>query len=279
MKYAEKEGMKGLIVSLKTQLKRNNLFRKFYNLLLPLNNFCQFKLIFAIKQYYWFIKSFSQYKKMDLNSKFETIEFYPCLSDNLTYTPLEPTYFFQDCWAASKIFELKPAHHYDVGSSAKTMGLLSQFVPITMIDIRPIELELENLHFIRGSILELPFEDNSIESLSSLCVVEHIGLGRYGDPIDQFGSEKAISELKRVVKIGGVLLFSVPVDKENKTYFNAHRAFTREYVMELFCNFELIEEKYHYGTKTYSCYSENMGFGTGLYMFRKSIPVMNSNGL
>ncbi|MHA3098251.1 DUF268 domain-containing protein [Acinetobacter brisouii] len=187
----------------------------------------------------------------------------------MKYTPLEPTYFFQDSWAAKHIFILKPKHHYDVGSSVKTMGILSQFTPITLIDIRPIELELPNLYFKKGSILSLPFKDNSLDTISSLCVVEHIGLGRYGDEIDAYGSEKAIKELKRVLKIGGVILFSVPVDDDNKIYFNAHRAFTRSYILELFCDFEVLDEKYHYGKDLCGEYDKLKGFGTGLYMLRK----------
>ena len=116
---------------------------------------------------------------------------------------------------------------------------------------------------------KLPFEDNSIETLSSLCVVEHIGLGRYGDPLDPFGSEKAIKELGRVLKTDGVILFSVPIDNENKIYFNAHRAFTRDYILELFSGFEILDEKYHYGTKMYDKYDSSKGFGTGLYMLKK----------
>jgi len=126
------------------------------------------------------------------------------------------------------------------------------------------------LYFRKGSILELPFEDNSIESLSSLCVVEHIGLGRYGDEIDPLGSEKAIKELKRVLKVGGIILFSVPVNFENKIYFNAHRAFTREYILKLFDGFNLLEEKYIYGTKMHVNYDKDKGFGTGLYMLKKA---------
>ncbi|MEM5947460.1 DUF268 domain-containing protein [Spirochaetia bacterium 38H-sp] len=208
--------------------------------------------------------------KRTKNENFSKIEFYPCLFDNLSYTPVDPVYFYQDTWAAKKIFELKPKHHIDVGSSAKTVGILSQFVPVTMVDIRPIQLKLEGLNFIKGSILDLPFDDYSVESISSLCVVEHIGLGRYGDEIDAYGSEKAIKELKRVIKVGGIILFSVPVDQENKIYFNAHRAFTRDYILKLFKDdCELIEEKYQYGTSLYDKYDPNKGFGTGLYYFRK----------
>jgi hypothetical protein len=46
----------------------------------------------------------------------------------------------------------------------------------------------------------LPFKNNSIECISSLCVLEHIGLGRYGDKLDPFGTEKAIEEIKTIFK-------------------------------------------------------------------------------
>jgi SAM-dependent methyltransferase len=250
-------------------IKRNEKVRRVYYLFKVVTGFFKFRPILLIKKYIWFVRQFKQLKVASGNEKFSKIEWLPCLFDNLTYTPLEPTYFFQDSWAANKIFNFRPSHHYDIGSSAKTMGILSQFVPLTMVDIRPINLELPNLNFKEGSILNLPFEDESIESLSSLCVVEHIGLGRYGDPIDSFGSEKAIKELKRVLKIGGVILLSVPIDCENKIYFNAHRAFTRDYVLELFDGFIVLEEKYHYGLKLYENYDKNKGFGTGLYMMKK----------
>jgi len=194
---------------------------------------------------------------------------YPCLNDWTEHTPVEPTYFFQDTWAAGKIFNKRPPHHYDVGSSIMTIGIISQYVPTTMVDIRPIDVELENLYFQKGSILALPIADQSIDSLSSLCVVEHIGLGRYGDSIDSWGSERAATELKRILKAGGDLYFSVPVDEECRVYFNAHRAFTRDYVLELFRGLKLVEEKYIYGKVLFEEYEKARGFGTGLFHFRK----------
>ena len=218
-----------------------------------------------------FWQEYRVFQAKNNNDNFETKVKYwlPCLQDKTAITPVEPIYFFQDTWAARKIFDLKPKHHYDVGSSVKTIGIISQYVPVTMVDIRPIDVELENLHFKEGSVLNLPFEDNSIESISTLCVIEHIGLGRYGDPLDAWGSEKAIAELKRVTKKNGTILFSVPVDDCNKVCFNAHRAFTKNHIMELFEGCELIEEKYQYGKKLYNAYDANRGFGTGLYMFKK----------
>lgn len=216
-----------------------------------------------IKEYRIFLKEKNPKYKISINYIF------PCLRDKTEKTLVEPIYFFQDTWAAQKIFETKPKHHYDIGSAVKTVGIISQFVPTTMIDIRPIDISLDNLFFIKGSILNLPFRNDSIESISSLCVVEHIGLGRYGDVIDPYGSEKAIKELKRVLKKGGNLYFSVPVDKECRVYFNAHRAFTRDYILELFRDLILLEEKYIYGKKVYDKYDKAKGFGTGLFHFCK----------
>jgi SAM-dependent methyltransferase len=218
-----------------------------------------------------FALEYVKYKKLNRNDNFSisVYDWYPCLTDRTETTPLDPVYFYQDTWAARKIFEVKPAHHYDVGSSAKTIGIISQFVPTTMVDIRPVELQLQNLYFTQGSITALPFEAGTIESISSLCVVEHIGLGRYGDPLDQFGSEKAIDELVRVTRAGGNIYFSVPVESQNRTYFNGYRSFTRTSLIDHFSNCQLIEECYIYGkqiTKEHNPKSDN---GIGLFMFRK----------
>lgn len=258
-----------MLAIIKSKVKKFKIIFLLYIFYKTSSAFFSFKPISFIKKFYWYFSGLRSFKRQRKNNNFQAFDYFPCLLDNLAYTPLEPTYFFQDSWAAKHVFDLKPVHHYDVGSSAMTMGIISQFTSVTIIDIRPIELELPNLHFKKGSILELPFEDNALDSLSSLCVIEHIGLGRYGDPIDSFGSEKAIAELKRVLKVGGVLLFSVPVDNVNKIYFNAHRAFTRDYILELFEGFSIMDERYHYGTKLYDSYDPGKGFGTGLYMMKK----------
>jgi SAM-dependent methyltransferase len=250
-------------------LKQNPQVVNLYHIGISFRDYFKFKPILFIRQYFSYLNELNSFKKMGENTKFRHIQLYPRLSDKTDNTPIEPIYFFQDTWAAKKIFEMKPSHHYDIGSSVKTVGIISQFVPTTMVDIRPLEIELPDLFFIKGDILNLPFEDSSIESLSSLCVVEHIGLGRYGDALNPFGSEEAIQELKRVLKPGGFLLFSVPVDKENKIYFNAHRTFTREYILSLFSDMMLMEEKYIYKNKLYDCYDPKKGFGTGLYLIKK----------
>lgn len=84
----------------------------------------------------------------------------------------------------------------------------------------------------------MEFNDSSINSLSCMHTVEHIGLGRYGDKIDPDGDLKAIEELKRVLAKDGNLLFVVPIGQP-KIMFNAHRIYSFDQVMEYFNDLQL----------------------------------------
>jgi len=214
-----------------------------------------------------FWDSYRRYKKLAPKDKQPSIKhLHPCLRDNVERTPIEPIYFYQDTWAFEKIVAHQPVFHVDVGSHHKFVALLSKVIPVIMVDIRPLSLPLDSLEFRRGSILNLPFSDATLPSVSSLCVVEHIGLGRYGDPLDPYGSEKALQELKRVVKQGGNLYLSLPLDDENRTYFNAHRTFKEEYVLQLLEPFQIVERRYICGQNF--CAQREPGFCIGCYHLR-----------
>lgn len=216
-------------------------------------------------QRFW--SSYRHYKKLAPPDRQLSLRWlYPCLGDDTEKTPIEPIYFYQDAWAFEKIVKRRPAFHVDVGSHHKFVALLSKVVRVIMVDIRPLSLPLDTLEFRKGSILSLPFEDASVPSVSSLCVIEHIGLGRYGDPIDPYGSEKAIEEIKRIIQPGGDLYLSLPLDDENRIYFNAHRAFKEEYVLHLFRPFQIVERRYIYGREFGD--QRKSGFGIGCYQLR-----------
>ena len=153
-------------------------------------------------------------------------DLYPCLGDKLPSTPVDPTYFYQDTWAARKLFASRPRFHVDIGSTALLVGVLAQFTRVCSLDIRPLTARVDGLVACRGSVLALPLASRSVASLSSLCVLEHIGLGRYGDSLDPHGTDRAASEMQRVLAPGGDLFLSVPVEDRDRLYFNAHRAFS-----------------------------------------------------
>ena len=222
------------------------------------------------REYFRFWHSLKEYERLaPAGPKPEIAYLYPCLYDNTGSTPIDASYYYQDAWAFEKIFISQPPWHLDIGSHHKFVSLLSKVVATTMVDLRPPDVMLDSLKFMQGSILALPFPSGSVPSVSSLCVIEHIGLGRYGDPLDPAGSIKALAELQRVVSPGGDLYVSVPIDNVDRIYFNAHRAFAEESLLRLFQPFEVLERKYIFANEFGSILKE--GFGTGCYHLRKPL--------
>ncbi len=150
------------------------------------------------------------------------LDLWPILTDNVEQSSYDSHYTFLNYWAFQKINQSRFPEHVDVGSQISFVTLLSIIKPVTFVDIRPLEIDIAGITSVKGSILSLPYADGSINSLSSLHVLEHIGLGRYGDPIDPKGTALAIRELSRVLAPGGDLYVAVPTGA-SRICFNAHR--------------------------------------------------------
>lgn len=179
--------------------------------------------------------------KTDKRFALETAHLYPCFTDRTDFTGFDRHYVYHPAWAAGIVHKIKPKKHVDISSTLHFCSMLSAFVPVAFYDYRPANLVLPNLSSSFADLTGLPFETNSIESLSCMHTVEHIGLGRYGDPLDYDGDLKAISELKRVVAPGGALLFVVPLGHQSVICFNAHRIYGKAQVLALFSDMELME--------------------------------------
>lgn len=198
------------------------------------------RLLTGIPRYLLFIRDAVRYSKMDGAEKIRFGDIYPCIHNKSETTRVDPHYFYQGVWAFHKIRESKPDLHVDVGSQVNFVGLVSVVTKVEFIDIRPLEAELKQLSSKKGSILSMPYKDGSVKSLSSLHVAEHIGLGRYGDPLDPGGTRKACRELTRVLAPGGSLYFSLPVGRP-RLVFNAHRIHSPRTILEYFDGLKLVE--------------------------------------
>lgn len=188
------------------------------------------------------------------------------------------SYFWQDLWAAKKIINQKPRIHYDIGSRIDGFiaHLLAAEIDVTLIDIRPLDVQLDGLTFICDDATEMNnIEDESIDSISALCSLEHFGLGRYGDPIDPDACYRCFESIQKKVRSGGNIYLSVPVGYEHLE-FNAQRIFFARTIVNAFGRCKL---------KEYSCannivekdvpinkYDNDMNYGGirfGLFWFEK----------
>ena len=164
----------------------------------------------------------------------------PCLNDATSSTPFEKHYLYHLAWAARILQRTRPARHVDVSSALQFACILSAFVPTDYYEFRPVSLGLDGLATAAADLKQLPLRDRSVLSLSCMHVVEHVGLGRYGDALDAEGDLRAISELSRVLATDGNLLLVIPVGVP-RVQFNAHRVYSYEQIVASLPGLRLVE--------------------------------------
>lgn len=230
-------------------------------------------LLHSILAYPKFAKDLYRYRKMTGAEQIRVSDIHPCLLERTQTTSFDTHYFYQDIWAFEKVYKSGVTHHVDVGSSVIYAGVLSVITNVVFVDIRPLTAKLDRLDCRKGSILSLPYGDDSVQSLSCLNVAEHVGLGRYGDPLDPQGTVKAAKELSRVLAVNGNLYFSLPVGQP-RLYFNAHRIHSPRQIIGYFRDLRLIELSGVTDDKTFKRgidinILENSDYACGLFWFRK----------
>ncbi len=228
----------------------------------------------ALRNYPRYLADWRQYERQQPGHPLNFADSQPCLFDATAKTPFDAHYFYQANWAMRNITHNPVALHIDVGSEVNFVGLLSTQIPVGFVDIRPLSAHLPGLFCLAGDILHLPFATNSLPSLSCLHVVEHIGLGRYGDPLNPRGTLEACRELQRVLAVNGNLYFSTPVGKP-RVCFNAHRIHSPEQILAYFSDLELVEFSAVTDQRQFvrsAAGLESASYACGLFWLRKHEP-------
>ena len=194
----------------------------------------------SIPLFIWFLRDVLEYRKSDEKGSLQFRNIHPLIFNKNARTNVDLHYFYQHVWSFRLIKESGIGNHVDIGSKIDFVSLLSVITEVTFIDIRPLKVKLENFDSKAGTILALPYEDASIQSISCLHVIEHIGLGRYGDPIDPEGTRKAAKELVRVLAPGGNVYLFLPIGRP-RVCFNAHRIHSPQEVPGMFEPLNLVE--------------------------------------
>jgi hypothetical protein len=224
-------------------------------------------------RYVRFIREWRQYSRLQRAEPLQFENSYPVLADRTDTTPVDIHYFYQAVWAMERIARVKGNIHVDVGSEVGFVGMLTTHLPVLFIDIRPLSAKLPYMTSLSGSVLNLPLATQSIGSLSCLHVAEHVGLGRYGDPLNPLGTRLACEELIRVLSPGGNLFFSTPVGR-TRVCFNAHRIHMPQEILSFFDGLELVEFSAvdDRGQLVLDIRPEQMmtaNYGCGLFWFRR----------
>jgi len=227
----------------------------------------------TLKRYVSFIREWRHYRQLEEAEPLHFENSYPMLTDCTASTSVDMHYFYQAVWAMERISRTKGSIHIDVGSDVGFIGMLTTYLPVMFIDIRPAKVKLPHLSALAGSLLNLPLATHSVVSLSCLHVVEHVGLGRYGDPLNPLGTRLASEELSRVLMPGGDLYFSTPVGRP-RVCFNAHRVHTPQQILTYFKGLELVEfsvvdDRGYYMTDVQPEQMNTANYACGLFWFKR----------
>ncbi len=157
----------------------------------------------------------------------------PCLHDRYEEGGSASTeYFWQDLVVARWICQANPRKHVDIGSRVDGfVAHVASFRELEVLDVRPISAQIPGVQFRQANLMSAesieslaPGGIGYCDSLSCLHVIEHFGLGRYGDPVDPAGFQRGLENLARLLEPRGVLYLSTPVGRE-RVEFNANRVF------------------------------------------------------
>ena len=163
------------------------------------------------------------------------LELMPCLHDWYEEGgTTKSEYFWQDLLVARMIFGAKPEKHVDIGSRMDGfVAHVASFREIEVFDIRPITTQIPGVIFKQANLM-MPTKEigNYCDSLSCLHVLEHFGLGRYGDPIDPKGYERGLVNMANLLKKNGVFYLSVPIGID-RVEFNANHVFDPRVIVNL----------------------------------------------
>lgn len=136
-------------------------------------------------------------------------------------------YYHQDLLVANYIYKAKPSRYLDVGS--RTDGFIAHLLAFeqetVLGDIRPAFIEHPKISFVRMDLTGNVDRElvGTYESISCLHAIEHMGLGRYGDPINAFGHYQALQNLSALLADDGILYLSFLTGNKSRIEYSAHR--------------------------------------------------------
>ena len=194
--------------------------------------------------FFWYLKCLISFKSKIKNDQKFKLKLFPILGENkMTAGSLKSHYFIQDLYVSQLIFKEQPDKILDIGSRIDGfVAHISSFREIDVVDIRPLNDKIRNINFKALDLInDISDLKDKYDCVTCLHVIEHFGLGRYGDPIDFEGHLKGLKNIYEILKFKGTLYLSFPIG-ENRIEFNAHRVFSIDYIKPLLENYFTIEQ-------------------------------------
>ncbi|MDX1688508.1 MAG: class I SAM-dependent methyltransferase [Candidatus Promineifilaceae bacterium] len=126
-------------------------------------------------------------------------------------------------------------HALEFGCTRSTLALqlASLGYDVVGVDLRPYDLAHPNLSFFQGNLLELDTAaEGSFDLVTAVSVIEHVGLGAYGEESSETERARVIAKLVDLLRPGGKLIVTLPVGRPDVDDFE--RSFHPDEALDLF---------------------------------------------
>ncbi len=131
----------------------------------------------------------------------------------------------------------------DIGSTSGNFPAMQLFHGIERVTVFEVR-EPENVHpkvdVVVHDLSTTAWTGEPFDLVTCMSTIEHVGLGRYGDPIDPEGDLRMFANLASVVRPGGRLVVSFP-EGPGCVHFNLHRIYSTHRRDRMFRGFRLLE--------------------------------------
>jgi SAM-dependent methyltransferase len=151
-------------------------------------------------------------------------------------------------WVASQIPN-GPGDALDFGCGLSDLGLVAaqRGFAVEAVDLAPVVWPYRHnqLTFLQGDILDLPFRENQFDLVLNCSSVEHVGLvGRYGVHHERTdGDLAAMTRIRTLMKQGATMLLTIPVGRD-AVFRPLHRVYGGERLPKLLEGFAVERSEY-----------------------------------
>lgn len=137
---------------------------------------------------------------------------------------------------------------FGCGGSSISLGLASFGYDVTGVDFRYAGFSHKNFKYYKQNFFDVEFKKDSFDCVLAISVLEHVGMGHYGEPPIKNADLKAMEKIRYVLKPDGILFISVPGGKR-KIYeqdgIEYIRIFDPDYLKELCKGFMILKEIFY----------------------------------
>ena len=133
----------------------------------------------------------------------------------------------------------------DIGSSGSILPTILAALGnwVICIDVRKWPVVWENLEVVKCELADADIAPESIDIITCISTIEHVGLSNYGDQEDIDGDIKGIAMLRKYLKPKGKMILTTPFGKA-AIFYPYHRIYDNSRFSKLTSGFSVLDKRY-----------------------------------